>query len=175
MALIPTHTRRHTLCLYGIADCVICCRVFHISWLTPKSYLSDPFWLNKTYLPTFFWWCYCFCMIFFYRYIPRPLLLWDSQFFSIVGLQTGTPFVCAEIKFCLQGSKMLLWTLPSFISLFPDHSFYEKVYFCQKWSCRQELPQSVRNSNFALNALKCFSRHFFLLSIYSQTSPSMRK
>ena len=97
------------------------------------------------------------------------------QILSKVELQTGTPFVCAETKFCSQGSKMLLRTLPSFISLFPDHSFYVKVYFCQKWSCRQELPQSVRNSNFALKALKCFSGHFFVISIYSQTSPSMRK
>ena len=46
-----------------------------------------------------------------------------------------------------------LWTFPSFINLFPEHSFYEKVNFCQKLSCRQELPLSVQNSNFTHKAL----------------------
>ena len=35
---------------------------------------------------------------------------------------------------------MLLQKLSSFINLFPDHSFYQKVNICQKLSYRQEPP-----------------------------------
>jgi hypothetical protein len=75
-----------------------------------------------------------------------------------VELQTGTPFECAEFQFCSQGSKMLLQTLPSVINLFPEHSFYEKINFRQKWSCKQEPPLSVQN---------LFGMHLFTLLHYT--------
>ena len=54
---------------------------------------------------------------FFYHFIPRLLFVWKSHFFLQMESQTGTPFFwCSEI---------LLWTFPSFITLFLDHSFCE--------------------------------------------------
>ena len=94
---------------------------------------------------------------FLYQFFPRPLLLWESQFLSKVELQTGTLFECAAFTICSQGSKMFLQIFPSLINLFSEHSFYKKVKKIQKWSCKQEPPLSVR------------------ISIYSQTTPSMRK
>jgi hypothetical protein len=45
-------------------------------------------------------------------------------------------------------------------------------YFGRKWSCRQEPPLCVRNSNCARKALKCSSGHSLPLSIYFLTNPS---
>ena len=57
---------------------------------------------------------------------------------------------------------MLLQTFPSFINLFPVNSFYDKVIFYQKWSCRQEPPRSMRNLNFAHKSLKSFSGYLLI-------------
>ena len=64
------------------------------------------------------------------------------------GVADGNPIWVWSFQIS-QGSKMLLWTFPSVVNLFQDHSFYKKVNFCQKWSCRQDLPLGVRDSNFA--------------------------
>ena len=65
--------------------------------------------------------------------------------------------------------------LTYFINLFPEHSFYEILNFCQKGSCRQEPPLSMQNSNFALRTLKCFAGYVLPLSIYSQVTSSLWK
>ena len=57
---------------------------------------------------------------------------------------------------------MLLQTFPSFINLFPVNSFYDKVIFYQKWSCRQEPARSMRNLNFAHKSLKSFSGYLLI-------------
>ena len=45
----------------------------------------------------------------------------------------------------------------------------------QKWSCRREPPLSMRNSNFAHKAQKCFSGYVLPLKIYSHITSSMKK
>ena len=85
---------------------------------------------------------------------------------SKVELKTGNPFDCAELKFCSQDSKMLQ-KLTSCINLFPEHYFYTKLNFCQKWSGRQEPPLCMRDSNFAHKAQKCFSVYVLPLKMYS--------
>ena len=103
---------------------------------------------------------------FLYQIIPSPLFLWEIQFLSKVELQTETLSKFAKLKFCTQGSKIPLQTFPSFINVFPDHSFSEKINVCQKRSCRHEPSLSVWNLHFAHKALKCSSGPFLPLSIY---------
>ena len=62
-------------------------------------------------------------------------------------LQTEIPPV-QNSRFLYTALKTLLWTFPSSINLFSDHSFYEKVKFVHKWSCKGVLPLFWHNSNF---------------------------
>ena len=86
-----------------------------------------------------------------------------SSSLSKLEYQKGTLFVCVEVKLCSQGSKMLLQP-PSFINLFTDQSFYQKVNFCQKWSCRQELKfgsQGSKMLQILTNFINLFLEHPF--------------
>ena len=109
---------------------------------------------------------------FFHYFIPQPLIPWESQKKNhekccrqespLYGIQIfrtrqRNPLVVFGIESFAQGSKLVLQTFSSCISLFPGGSFYEKVNFCQKWSFRQEAPlRQVQNSIFVHRALKCF-------------------
>ena len=71
----------------------------------------------------------------------------------------------------LQGSKIILQIFPSFIILFPDHSFYEKLQL----QLQTGVSFICAESQFCSQGAKCSSIHFLLLSIYSQNTHSMRK
>ena len=60
------------------------------------------------------------------HFILRP----NHFFFILMKLQTGTSLWWADYEMVLQTcSKILLPTIPSFITLFPDNSFFENQIF----------------------------------------------
>ena len=61
---------------------------------------------------------------------------------------------------------MIFRTCPSFINLFPDHFFFEKIKFLYKWSCRQEPPIFVRNVVFACSSASGI-HHYFTVQLYT--------
>ena len=61
---------------------------------------------------------------------------------------------------------MIFQTCRSFINLFPDHFFFEKIKFLYKWSCRQEPPIFVRNVVFACSSASGM-HHYFTVQLYT--------
>ena len=61
---------------------------------------------------------------------------------------------------------MIFRTCPSFINLFPDHFFFEKIKFLYKWSCRQETPIFVLNVVFACSSASGM-HHYFTVQLYT--------
>ena len=107
---------------------------------------------------------------FYYQFILRPLLIWESHFFHKWSCRQEPALFGVEFKLFAKDSNFLLQSFPSFIIVFPDHPFFEKVNFVT----RQEPPLS--GAEFKLHkTLKYSSEHFLLSSPCSQSTPSMRK
>ena len=91
-------------------------------------------------------------------------------------LQTGTPLFNAGFKLLAEDNNFLLQTFHSVVTLFQDHSFYKKVKKnLANGVAGRNLLCLMRDSNFLQKTLLFSSRHFILSSLYSQTTPSMRK
>ena len=77
------------------------------------------------------------------------------------------PLLVCGIHFSLShGCKMIFRTCPSFINLFPDHFFFEKIKFLYKWSCRQETPIFVLNVVFPCSSASGM-HHYFTVQLYT--------
>ena len=99
----------------------------------------------------------------FYQFIPRPLSVLKSPIFVTHGVTDRSPH-CAEFNWLAQGSKMHLWTFPSFITLSPDQSFYEKV------RCLSKVELQTRMHN----GLKFSTNHFLILSHCFQSTSGLK-
>ena len=83
------------------------------------------------------------------------------------GVADENPLLVCGIHFSLShGSKMIFRTCPSFINLFPDHFFFEKIRFLYKWSCRQGPPIFVWNVVFTCSSASGM-HHYFTVQLYT--------